>query len=101
MIPLTQPSSGGGGGGWPPATNKYQTGSVNLVAGTQSYSVLFSPALTGTPTVVDVQVYMNDSDGEVLFASVQKDTVSSAGFTFWLSGVPSDTGGVAKWTAQV
>lgn len=90
-----------GGGGWPPPTNKFQAGSVNIAAGNQGpYAVLFSPALSGAPVVVDVQVYMNDVDGEILFATVQKDTVSSAGFSFWLSGVPADTGGVAKWSAQ-
>lgn len=94
-------TGGGGGGGWPPATNVYQKGSVNLVAGTQSYAVVFSPALTGVPSVVDIQVYMNDADGESLVATPQKDTVTAAGFTFWLSGVPVDAGGVAKWTAQI
>lgn len=88
-------------GSWPPPTDEYQQGSVNLVAGTQSYAVVFSPALTGVPAVVGVQVYMNDADGEVLVATPQKDTVTANGFTFWLSGVPADTGGVAKWTAQV
>ena len=100
MIPLmsSPPSSGGG---WPPASNVYQTGSVNLVAGTQSYAVAFSPALTGAPSDIQIQVYMNDVDGEVLFASVQKDTITANGFTFWLNGVPADTGGVANWVAQV
>lgn len=102
MIPLLASTSGGGGGSWPPATNVYQNGSVNLSLGSQGpYAVVFSPALTGAPAVVDVQTYMNDVNGEVLFASVQKDTVTAAGFSFWLSGTPAVAGGVAKWTAQV
>lgn len=101
MIPLLASTSGGSGGSWPPATNIYQTGSVNLVAGTQSYAVVFSPALTGVPSVVDPEVYMADANGEVMFASVQKDSVTANGFTFWLNGVPTVSTGVVNWTAQV
>lgn len=93
--------SGGGGGSWPPATNVYQTGSVDLTIGNQSYAVAFSPSLTGVPSYIGVQVDMKDGNGELFNAVVDLSSVDANGFTFWLNGVPAATGGKVKWVAQV
>lgn len=100
MIPLltSAPSSGGG---WPPATNTYQTGSKTTTVGSQGpYAVVFSPALTGAPSNIQLQPYMDTSSGEVIFATVEEDTVTANGFSFWLSAAPGVAGKV-KWSAQI
>lgn len=101
MIPLLASATTSGGGSWPPDTDVYQTGSVDLTVGNQSYAVVFSPAMTGVPSYIGVQVDMKDANGEIFNAVVQLSSVTANGFTFWLSGLPTATGGKVKWVAQV
>jgi len=90
-----------GSGTWPPTPTHYQTGSVTLAVSTTSYSVTFSPALDSAPSAIVCNVYMKDADGEIMYASVRADSVTSSGFTVVLSGSPTATGGFIKWIASL
>lgn len=85
---------GGGGGG-----GVIQNGHIAIQTGNQGpYVVTFAPALTGMTqnAVIDVAPQMVDVNGNVLAASVQRDTITNAGFTFWLTGTPT-VDSVAPW----
>ena len=87
-------------GSWPPAANAYQQGVVSLVAGQQSYAVVFSPVMTGIPKV-HFSILMADSSGEVLYGVLQEDALSATGFTVWLNTSPTASTGKLSWTATV
>jgi len=95
------PGGAAGGGSWPPATNVLQKGKVALAVGTQNYAVVFSPALTGPPGNIAVNVAGKDSNSEIFFATVDYSTVTANGFSFNLSGLPTILGAYAYWEAQV
>ncbi len=86
---------------WPPAPSNFQSGSVTLATSTTSYTVTFGTTMASTPSAVVCNVYMKDANGEILFASVRADTVSTTGFTVVLSGSPTATGGFIKWIATI
>jgi hypothetical protein len=92
-----------GAGGTPPPSSVQQVGTVNIVAGTQSYAIVFSPAFTGVPSFVGAQVQMPNDSGEVLFAVVDLSSLTAAGVTVWLNGIPSAAmaGGKINWVAHL
>lgn len=107
-IALRQPSSQGiyapsGAGATPPPTSVQQSGKVNIVAGTQSYAITFSPAFTSAPSFFGASVQMVNSSGEVLMAVADLSALTASGVTVWLSGVPtaSSTGAKINWLANL
>jgi len=108
MISLKQPSSQGlyapsGSGATPPPTTVQQTGTVNIVAGTQSYAIVFSPAFGAAPSFVAAQVQIPNDTGETLFAVVDLSSLTASGVTVWLNGVPTaaSAGGKINWLANL
>jgi hypothetical protein len=74
-----------------------QVGSINLVAGQQSYAVAFTRTMNAVPKVM-LQHFMANDSGEIFFCSPQDDSLTADGFTFWLNGVPlTSTGRVQYW----
>jgi hypothetical protein len=90
-----------GTGSWPPTPTHFQTGSVTLAVGTTSYAVTFGTTMSSAPAAIVCNVYMKDANGEILYASIRADTVSTTGFTVVLSGAPTATGGLIKWMASI
>ena len=66
------------------------TGFWPLSSGELSGHVTFSPALPQVPTVVAAWVEMPNSSGAVIFASVDRSSITAAGFDFYLSGPTPD-----------
>lgn len=90
--------TGGGGGG----STTLQKGSVDLVAGQQSYAVVFTTPFASAPTTLPQPVVMMpDDSGEVLSVSYDLSTLTTNGVIAWLSAVPTaaSTGGKLIWTA--
>lgn len=88
------PTTGGGGGGG----GVIQSGHKATVVGSQGpYAVLFSPAIAGMTTnaVIALQPGMTDANGDPMSATIQRDSISTTGFSFWLSGLPTVIGDVA------
>lgn len=87
----------------PPPADVQQAGTVDLVAGTQSYAIAFSPAFASVPSFVGAQVQMPSDSGDVLFAAVDLSTLTASGVTVWLNGVPTpaSTGGKINWIAAL
>lgn len=83
-----------------PRANTYQIGYVDLVAGTQSYTVAFTTTMLAIPKI-DLQHFMVDDNGEIFFASVALDSVTTTGFKFWLNGVPSVSSGKVQYRAFI
>lgn len=107
-IALRQPSSQGlyapsGSGATPPPTSVQQTGSVNIVAGTQSYAIAFGAAFASAPSFFGASVQMVNSSGEVLIAVADLSTLTTTGVTVWLSAVPTaaSTGAKINWIANL
>ncbi len=88
--------AGGGGGG----TTLYK-GNVALVAGQQSYAIVFGAGFGAAPTFLTANVQMPSSSGEVFEVAPDLSTLTATGVTVWLSGVPTaaSTGGVINWGA--
>jgi hypothetical protein len=77
-----------------------QIGSVPMVSGTQKYSVVFTQAMNAVPKI-RLQVFMADDNGELIFATVTRDSVTTTGFSFWLSSAPSASTGEIEYEAVV
>lgn len=92
-----------GSGATPPPSSVQQRGLVNLVAGTQSYAIAFSPVFASAPGFVGAQVQMPSGSGEVLSAAIDLSTLTASGVTVWLNGVPTaaSTGGKINWIAAL
>lgn len=101
------PSTGlynpGGGGGTPPPSAVQQTGSVAIVAGTQSYAVVFSPAFASAPSFFGANAQMVNDSGEVFSVVADLSSLTASGVTVWLSGVPTaaSTGAYINWIANL
>ena len=106
---LTQPRSqtvyapGGATSTTPPSTKLVQKGKVALVAGTQSYNIVFSPAFATVPTSFLADVQMVNSTGEAFDVMADLSTLTTAGVTVWLSAVPTalSTGAFINWRAEL
>ena len=83
-----------------PVARTLQTGEVDLVSGQQSYAVVFTTLMNDVPKVY-LQMALADGTGEFFTASVEQDTLTADGFTFWLSGVPSVSAGKCRYRAIV
>lgn len=77
-----------------------QMGQEPLVAGQQSYDIVFTATMDEAPKVY-AQVMMTDGTGELFFAVTQRDMITATGLRIWLSGVPSVSAGFIQWKAQV
>lgn len=77
------------------------TGSTPLIAGQQSYAIVFSPAFS-LPPVFFPSVQMPSSSGEIFFANADVSTLTASGVTVWLSGLPTSAsvGGNVTWEAE-
>ena len=86
-----------GGSGGSSGSGIVQRGKTATQVGVQGpYAATFSPAIsdiTSEATIV-AQTGMADASGEVIFATIERDTISSTGFSFWLSGLPTVIGRV-------
>jgi hypothetical protein len=93
----------GGGGGTPPPSSVQQTGNVALVAGTQSYAIVFSPAFGAAPGFIGGSVLMPTSSGETFEVAFDLSTLTASGVTAWLSGIPTaaSDGGSINWIAAL
>lgn len=93
----------GNGGGTPPPSSVLQSGKVALVAGQQSYAIVFSPAFLSAPSFVGAQIQMPTDSGEALVAAVDLSSLTAAGVTVWLNGVPTaaSNGGYLNWIAHL
>lgn len=80
--------------------NITQTGSTPLVAGQQSYVIVFPVAFALAPTFLPT-VNMPNNSGEVFEATADLSTLTDTGVTVWLAGVPSaaSNGGTISWLA--
>lgn len=78
-----------------------QVGEVPYVAAQQSYAVVFTRTMSAVPKVRLQTFIIDATSGEMFFAVVQKDSVSTAGFTFWLSGAPTGVTGSCQYEAVV
>lgn len=89
-------TGGGGGGG-----TTLQKGTVNLVAGTQSYAIVFTTPFASAPTFLSGSVQMPSSSGEVFDVAFDLSTLTTTGVTAWLSGIPTaaSAGGKINWGA--
>lgn len=78
-----------------------QTGLVPLVAGQQSYAIVFAPAFAALPSFADATVQMPNDSGEVFAASIDRSSLTASGCTVWLTGVPTSAsiGGYINWAA--
>ncbi len=83
-----------------PTPETLQVGEVTFSIGQQSYSVVFSVNMNAVPKV-KFQPMMADANGEIFYPIIQENTLTVAGFTFFLSGVPSLATGKMGWTARV
>lgn len=83
-----------------PRANNYQIGSVPFVAGQQDYTVVFTTTMLDVPKI-ETQVFMADDNGEVFFATIADDSLSTTGFKFWLNGVPTTATGRLQYKAFV
>jgi len=80
-----------------PTGKTLQVGSIALVAGQQSYPVVFTRAMSAIPKIRLQHFMATDSDG-IFFAAPQDDSITVNGFTFWLNGIPvTSTGRVEYW----
>ncbi len=77
-----------------------QTGAVPFVAGQQSYAVAFTRTMNAIPKVY-LQVEIDSDAGELFSATVENDTLTATGFTFWLSGVPNVSAGKCRYRAII
>lgn len=87
-------------GGLPPASS-LQKGVMPLVVGQQSYVIVFPVAFAAAPSYFDAPVQMVNSTGEVFTAEPDLTTLTAAGVTVWLSGIPTgaSTGSRINWLA--
>lgn len=88
------------GGVDPTATSSIKSGSVNLVAGQQSYVIdLTSAGLSAAPSFGGFSVQMPNSSGEVLGVVPDLSTLTSTSVTVWLSAIPTaaSSGGKINW----
>lgn len=91
------PGGGGGSGGGGGAG---QAGSVALVAGQQSYAIVFTTPFATPPAQFAAQVQMDSSSGEAFFVTADDSTLTTTGVTVWLSGLPSASAGKITWQAS-
>ena len=79
-----------------------QKGTVPLVAGTQSYAIVFTTPFATPPGQFGAIVMMPGSSGEAFFATPDYSTLTTTGVTVWLDGVPTaaSNGGVINWSAS-
>ncbi len=83
-----------------PTAKTLQTGLVDLVATQQSYAVVFTATMKAVPKIY-LQYQMADGSGDMLFTALQADSVTTTGFTFWLSGAPTLSTGKVRYRAIV
>lgn len=76
-----------------------QSGTTPLLIGTQSYVIAFPVVFAVAPTKVPAWTQLFTSTGEIFLASVDESTITTAGCTIWLNGVPSATAGRLVWEA--
>jgi hypothetical protein len=62
--------------------------------------VVFTRTMNALPKV-QLQHFMATDSGEIFFCSVQDDSLTTDGFTFWLNGVPATSTGRVEYWAQV
>lgn len=79
------------------------TGRVALVIGQQSYAISFgapSP-FAAAPSSVWFEIEMPGSNGELFTVGKDLTTLTAAGVTAWLSGLPTSasSGGYLRWNA--
>lgn len=84
---------GGGGGG-----GVIQSGNKATQVGVQGpYAVAFAPALTGMTqnAVIALTGVMLDANGDTIGGPIlQRDSITNAGFSFWMIGLPTVIGDV-------
>lgn len=78
--------------------NTQQMGEEPIVAGQQSYDIVFTETMIEVPKIY-CQVGLTDGTGELFFPVTDLET--ETGFRIWLSGVPSGNAGFIRWKAQV
>ncbi len=84
----------------PAQSDVFQSGSVDIVAATQSYAVVFVTPMAATPDIV-LQLHIDDVAGEFFILAVQDDVTDGNGFTFRLGSVPVGSVGRVTWQARV
>lgn len=77
-----------------------QIGEVALIANQQSYAVVFTTTMDAIPKI-ELQCSIDDSLGEMTYAVLQRDSITTTGFTFWLSSSPSTSDGSVFYRAVV
>lgn len=77
-----------------------QIGEVAMVANQQSYAVVFTTTMDAIPKI-ELQCSIDDVNGEMTYAVLQKDSITTSGFTFWLSSSPSTSDGSVFYRAVV
>ena len=83
-----------------PTARTLQVGEVAFVSGQQEYTVTFTRTMDAVPKV-RTQVFMADDNGQLFFAVIPKDTLTTTGFKFVLSGVPTLSTGSLEYEAVV
>lgn len=78
----------------------YQIGTVPIVTAQQKYNVAFSEEMSALPRI-QLQVFMADDAGAMYNAMPTLDSVTTTGFSFWLSTMPAADGGSVQWEAKV
>ncbi len=78
-----------------------QLGTIALIDGQQSYSIIFNPAFDQVPVNVFLTLAMPNSSGESFSISFDVSSLTENGVTAWLSGIPSaaSVGGYIYWEA--
>lgn len=82
-----------------PTAYNFQTAATPMVAGQQTYAVLFTVTMNAIPKVYTQP--MLATSGELFFVTVDEDSITTAGFTFYLSGYPSLSTGKVRWKAGI
>jgi hypothetical protein len=83
--------SGGGGG--------LRSGSEAIVAAQQSYPIVFTPNFAVPPTKIRGWIQMATSAGDQFTVAADMSSVTVAGATLWLGGIPGASAGTLDWEA--
>jgi hypothetical protein len=77
------------------------TAKVALVVGQQSYAINFGGVFAAAPSAVWFEIEMPNSSGELFSHGFDGSSLTAAGVTAWLSGIPTaaSTGGYLIWHA--
>lgn len=78
-----------------------QKGRTAIVAGQQNYDIVFDTPFDVAPEFFEAGVLMVSSSGETFIVAADLSTLTAAGVTVWLSGIPSSAsnGSYITWVA--